>query len=539
MSVLKSVCEEVSAETSAVRAFRPSGSKAGGMPSIGAEFSDKFSQRSWWSHQRRAPGYKYGLRHWGYVCANHIAKRVAGQPILAATKVADPGQAGKHLVGKKSLDLMPSQVKLTTLIGDDEALEYIKSGTLHDLLQYPNPVQTRFDFTYSAVMSMLLTGEAYFIHDLDKGTKKPQVWAIPTDSIVPKHEGGLFTGYLLRANDTEEGVPIDPENVERVYFADPSNLRSCVSPLMTQLEALLVDGYIQNSQKNSFQNGIFPGVMITVGRVGGKSTGPRKALQAHQRRQLFESARRIWGGVGRTGEPLIVDALIEDVKPFTMNPREMDWNSSGSNVKERIFQSLSLNPVSVGALTGANRAQAIVAEENQCTNVLNPILTQLSLGLAPFFVKITKAPPNVVVWYELCRAEDDTLTQKDWADASNYGAVTVNEVRGVRLGLDPVPWGGIPANSAKALQPMVNLLASVGKGEADPNAASMLLSQFLGIDVTLVAGVLNKGDGAVKLLQARLGDFQKQIACQSSHELGDFFKKQLAEVTEAIENDSR
>ena len=534
MGLLKSACAEADSESPASSGLRPRGIKAAGMPNIAPELADKYANKHSLFRQRTGSQYKY-LRHWSFVAANHIAKRVASQPILAANKIPSPAaSANRSLVGSKAIALMPSEVKLTTLIGDDQALEYIKTGVLHDLLQYPNPVQSRYEMTYSAVMSLLMTGEAYFVHDIDKKTKLPQVWALPSHYIVPQHAGGLFTGYILRSEDTEKGVPIAPENVQRVYFPDPSDIKSCISPLMTQLEAIIVDGYVQNSQRNAFANGIFPGVMIKVGRIGGKDKAPRRALQAHQRRQLFESARRIWGGVGRTGEPLIVDALIEDVKPFTMSPREMDWNTSAAAVKDRIFQALSLNPIVTGQVTGANRAQAIVAEQAQVLNVLNPILTQLSMGLGPFFLYVTDSPDNVVVWYELCRAEDDELTQRDWRDASEFGAVTINEIRGNRLGLDPTPWGEMAANSSKLLQPMVNLLASVGKGETDPGAAAMVLSRFLAIDVSDIAAVLNKGDGAIKRLQDRLTDFKGHIEAKSDSELGAYFKKQLEDVSKSV-----
>lgn len=135
---------------------------------------------------------------------------------------------------------------------------------------------------------------------------------------------------------------------------------------------------------------------------------------------------------------MILDGMIEKIEPFTRAPKEMDFLESGSSVKSRIFQCFGVNPLIVGEIEGANRAQATVAEESFCSNTINPLLELMGQILTAFVAQRFAAPgERLVCWFDPCRAHDPEQSLKEWQAGLQYGAVSLNEYRTSILGLPP------------------------------------------------------------------------------------------------------
>lgn len=396
------------------------------------------------------------FRNWVYVSVNAIAKRAAGQPWQLAKVLGAEGNPDRKQRWPNTLKASRSSRSYSTAImsavqrkslpkslrtkAAKQELEAIYQHDLLDVLEQPNGVQGKYEFLYMTICSLLMTGESYWIGgETDDG--RIEIWAVPTSWITPKHEGGLFTGYKLQTGESAQGTDLEPEQVVRMYFPDPSNIKASVSPMQTQISAIRVDGSIQSAQEKMFDNGIFPNVVLKVGTsIGpdGSSTGRRPRLTGPQRRQLIAAIRKVWGGVAHYGDPAIIDGLIEGIEKLTNTPAEMDFMQSGEQVKKRIFQAFGVNPFVVGESAPGSYAQAYVVDRLFCDNTVNPLLDNLSSAATRFLGPLFELNVRLLVWVEPCVPSNEEMKQRKWDAARKAGDVTQDEYRAEILNLPPL-----------------------------------------------------------------------------------------------------
>lgn len=412
-------------------------------------------------------------KNWVFAATNVTAKRCAGQPWLAGHYKDAPQESKKKrrkAFFSKSAD-QPGEI------------EHDKNHPVLWLLDKPNRIQGKSEFIHITVMNLLLTGEFYWIGGVSKktnGEQKAEVWAVPSSWMVPQHKEGMFTGYKLQTG-YGDGVDIPPENVARGYFPDPSDIKGCMSPLASCIQAAKIDDYILNSQEASFERGINPNLIITIGKgIGpdGKPVDRRPTLKGAQRRQIVRAVRHIWSQTVNQGDPAILDGLIEDVKKLQNTPQEMDWKQSGEVVKARIFQAFGVNAIVVGEITPSNKAQAVVAETNFCGNVVNPILGNISSAASEFFGQFYDDGESLAVWLEEAVPKDDERDDRQWNQARQNNDITQEENR-ARLKLEPLPKKPPERspllNNPQTMTAIANLCAQVGLGAITHDAAVQVL----------------------------------------------------------------
>lgn len=382
------------------------------------------------------------LRNVVYEATNVIARRAAGQHWMAGHYEDAPPQGQTPDKRRRySKDLIPKGIqRLRKAYGFTDVKPDAEHSVLW-LLDQPNKVQGRFELIYITAMNLLLTGEWYWIGGVNKTGDKAELWAVPSSWMVPDHSKGLYGGYKLQTGFGGEGIPIPRENVCRGYFPDPSDIKACLSPLAMCASPAKIDDYILGSQEGSFERGIFPQIALVVGQSVGPDgrtvNGPRPSLTGPQRRQLVRAVRHVWSQTVSQGDPAILDGLIEDVKKLQMTPQEMDWQRSAEQVKQRIYRTFGVNPYITGEITQGNRAQAVVAEQNFATNVLNPILENISIAATNFFGPFYEDGDTLAVWLEQAVPKDEEREDRQWAQARTAGDVTQEEVR-ARMGLEPL-----------------------------------------------------------------------------------------------------
>ncbi|NQT17329.1 MAG: phage portal protein [Planctomycetes bacterium] len=347
---------------------------------------------------------------WPYVAARAIAHRIARQPIRVA-RASTRGVRSKGLTD----DLVP-----------------MKSHPLLDAMREPNGVQTGWQLIVSSVFGLELTGCSYWWMP-DGSNGRPEVWPLPADWVQAADLAR--SSWKVR---TQFGQTFDVPADEMALFSlpDPSNPFGSLSPVSTQAPAIAADEAIQVTQYRTFVNGQFPGLLIKAGRLPGMvagQPGERPTLEGHQRKELVDAIRQACQGAVNYNEPLILDGMIEGVEHLTNKPREMDFMESGKATKSRILQAYGVNPIVVGETEGANRAQAVVAEELFLTGAVNPIIRMMSESLdrwvAPRFGE------GITAWIEPATARDAELTLKQWEVGLRSGAVDQNEYRSHILSL--------------------------------------------------------------------------------------------------------
>lgn len=364
------------------------------------------------------------FRGWAYVAIRAIASRIAGQDIFVG-RVASKPKPGRKLS-------LPNSLKS---IGD--RLEPLESHWLIDTIDNPNPIMVRWSLLFSTVASMLLTGRGYWW--FSGVGDKLQVWPIPAHWMTA---GDPFRGtWKLRPYGGIEEFEIDGGDVAAFVLPDPSNPFGSVSPLQSQALAVSTDEEIQNAQHDAFINGITPQLAFRIGNLPGAmpdDAAQKPVLTGEQRSEIVELVKRLYSGQSGKHHPVIIDGMIEGVDRIGNTVEEMGFLDSGKQTKARIMQAFGVNPIITGEIQDANRAQAVVAQQQFCEQI-NPLIELMSQTLTCWLSQRTSE--RLVAWIDPCRAEDPEQKLAEWKAARASGDVTQNEFRRNVLNLPDVPGG--------------------------------------------------------------------------------------------------
>lgn len=427
------------------------------------------------------------FKGWQYCAIRAIANRAASQPVMMGSKVS-----AKRILRRGSLATYKAWEKLSMpsfVKSNNQAVEKIEDHPLMSAIDDPNPLMVRWTLLYVTIASMELTGLSYWWFteekDEDTGEMKLQVWFVPAHWVTPVHEkskGRFFSHYDIGPGVSKIRVP--GNRIARFALPDPSDPLGVISPLQTQSRSITTDEYIQESQMRQFKNGFKPGVIIHAGRLPDDpvtgAPGELPILEAWQRRELIESLRGAYQGVVNAHEPFIVDGLIEKVDPFTINPAEMDYTNSGQITKSRIMQAYGVNPMIIGEIEGANRAQAALAEENLAANVINPLLEMISQIITKWLPSAAKSFESIpddsqgklLFWFAPTRVNDADLRLAE-CSATPGPAITLNEYRTNVLHLEPIEGGDVCAEEYLAKRtappPGSGLIPGQSQGQEEPD----------------------------------------------------------------------
>lgn len=427
------------------------------------------------------------FKNWVYVSVNALAKRVARQAVCAGELVGASPNPDRHVPPHRK-NTIATFLKAAV---QNQTVEIFDDHLVLDVLHEPNRVQGKFEFMYSSVVNLLITGEAYWIaglvRDGEENEPRLELWSVPTNWVVPKHKDGLFSSFDIKIDGKKIAEDLPPEAVARTYYPHPTSMQMAWSPLLAMSTASQIDSHILSTQLQLFERGIFPNVVVSVGKVrgpDGKQSDRRPILRGHQRRQIIASIRELWNQTANAGEPAIVDGLIESVHKLSNNAQEMDFIGSGRPVKERIMQAYQVNEIFTGQIVGANRAQAVEAEKSVLGNAVNPLLDSFSETATRFLGPMFEEPARLVVWFEQAEATDPDLHLKRWGEARKNDDVTGDEYRANVLGLPPderEPRGHL-LKQISGFQAFTQIMQAVGNGSIDREVAARAFVLFFEIE---------------------------------------------------------
>lgn len=370
------------------------------------------------------------FRGWQYVAIRAIASRVAGQPVRVGYIPSPPDPGNLMTKGAKQ-----------SPAGE---LQSLLSHPLIDAIDDPNPIMVRWSLLYVTVATLELTGRAFWW--FRKNGDRLEIWPLPSHWVTPENEGNrLHARWRVRPPGNPTGFPIDGDDIAYFSFPDPADpVHGSISPLSTQAAAVNLDEAIETAHTAAMRNSARPGMLIRMGEQpspGGTGTS-RIELTETQRDQLIASIRRAYQGVIKTGEPMILDRLIEEVKPFFTGQTDIDWQGGSKLAKSRIFQAFGVHEFIVGETAPSSYAQAAAVERTFVDNVINPLLVLMGQVLTGWMGPKFQGPQGsrLLVWFEPATARDADLEFKYWTLAVTKGHVTPNESRR-RVGLPPIKGG--------------------------------------------------------------------------------------------------
>lgn len=342
---------------------------------------------------------------WSYVAVSAIAKRIASREMFVAKAGSRPKLGRSKTVG--------------------EGLEPLGSHALIDAVDDPNSIMTRWSLLYVTICSLELTGKSYLW--MRRNGERIEFWPLPSHWVTPVHGNGLFSGWSVQPDGCVEPFLLDGSDVAYISLPDPKNpILGSLSPLQSQAKAINADDGIQVAQQQAFENGIFP---VHILHLAKDANGRRLGLTGTQDRQVVSALKRRYVGAHKAGEPFVVGWPIESIDKMSRIPAEMDFLRSGQATKSRIMEAFGVNPLIVGEIEGANRAQAVVAEQIFASNVINPLLDLLGQVFTSKVAPAFAGNERLVVWFDPVVPLDHEMQLKRWEVGMKHGVVTPNEFR--------------------------------------------------------------------------------------------------------------
>lgn len=308
--------------------------------------------------------------------------------------------------------LMPDFIK-----GMDEDIDPLKDHFLLRLLANPNEQLTGNKLKYLSFASMALTGRFIWWFDTTGETRTDdpslgslRLWYLPR-SWVRTHEGGEPGMYRIQSPGMAGSISVTANELFLSTIPDPGNPFMPHSPLQTQAKSIDTDDKILRAQAISMDNAMRPNMILTAGRLPGmpgmSGRGPRPILTGDQRQQLIDAIKLMHQGVHKWGEPLIIDGLIEDAKPYMPSPSELDMLNSSEAVRRRVMEGLGVSPVVAGFAENANRSGSVIAKEVFYEIALNPMVSMVSEDMDSVLgPRFSLGGSRLRVWMETAEAVD-------------------------------------------------------------------------------------------------------------------------------------
>jgi hypothetical protein len=401
-----------------------------------------------------------------YSSVRPICQRIAGQPIRLARVVPAVKGRGQRALEPRQYDERALVEFVTQRLGlsvkANEQIEVIDQHPLLDALHRPSPSipgWNDWSLKYVIAASLELTGQAYLWFPTVRGTK--EIWHLPSNWVRARStEQGLFQSWIVRPPGVQDDRELPADSIAPFWYPDPSNPLKSLGPMEAGARAVLVDEFVQESQKLAFQLGIHPSAIIKIGSSifkEGKSVRPR--LQQNQMEQIRQAILARYRGVAHFGEPFIADALVDDIVPYGNTPKQMDFGGNMDKTQARVEQTFGTNPYIAGAASLGSRAEAAEARYQFAVEVVNPKIELISrvfticvvpqFDTAPQFYSSPQfdsasrpgAAGRYVLFIEPCHPQDVEIDQEYWKLAAQTGGVTIDEFRARCLRLPPVAWG--------------------------------------------------------------------------------------------------
>lgn len=408
----------------------------------------------------------YGaFRNWLYAAINALAFEAAGQPVnVGRLKGAKPNESEGKPKGTK-LHVLSKMSRPLRRKAAAQELEPLLEHALLDSLEQPNEMQGWWQFVYSFVANLNLTGWSYVIFEVDK-KQGLRLYSVPTTWVRPDHTDGPFSKfYVVNPSDpgSAQKEPLTRDNVAFAYLPDPGNPLGAIAPATSQMPAIKIDDYIQFSQTQFFQNGIFPSVIVTIGKDPHPDVpgGVRPRLSGAQRRQVIGAINKAMGGVANYGTPAIVDGLIESITKLSQGAPEMGWSQSEDKVRTRILSAFGVHPYILGEPVGVGGYAQVANIEKRFYKRVNSFLSMLSSMLTGIANGVQEE--KLEVWVEECQVTDPSLRQSAFQAGRSSGDITQNEWR-AEYGLPPDEDKNEALLSVSSLPQVIGLLTNVGTG---------------------------------------------------------------------------
>lgn len=437
----------VAMRAAAMQTAKPSGGSAGGLYGAASGSNDPWSAADNVArlYAMASRGEAYSAIRPACVKMSNLVVRVGerdetGGLANREMRMREKAYAGDELAASRDLRhkawLKTAPAFIKSL---EESVDVLEDHPFLRRLSRPNDYQTASSLLWCTAFSLCACGESIWLLDYDEQAKDlAAIYYLPRTWVTPVESGGNpFAAYRLTVPGQfadPDAQPIPGKYVVHVMTPNAANPVVPHSSTAAQGLAIATDAEIQAAQLAVTKNITKPGMLVVVGEVesavGGKSQRPE--LTADQRRDITAQVRLHYQTASRVGDPLVLDRLIQDVRPYMPQPSDLDYQGGSSVISARIYQGYGTNPIVAGQVQSGNRAQALVAHESMDWLQVNPLATligeAMTAKIGPLYGS-ENAGKSLVIWIDPARAKDPELMQKRFDSVAKFGVLTKGQMR--------------------------------------------------------------------------------------------------------------
>ena len=322
------------------------------------------------------------LSNWVYVCIDKIA----------------------DVISKTEFKLMK--------INSKEESEELSQHAFLDRFYKPNNYQTLSDFLYIITSWLELKGNTYVL------IGKEDMHVLNTNNVQAIYAQNMtdIVRYSYYTNQGEVIYSVD--DVVHIKYPNPFNSRKGIGTAEKIKDWIDIDTLSLQFTEYMFKNGAILGGVIET------DTNDKKKLK-----DIAQAFKERYTGVSKIGETPVLPKGVT-YKPFTLSPKDMQVNESGSGNIDRIFKAFGISKTILGDVDGQGRANAEASQYAFMSQTIQPKVHRIVEYLNEFMIK--RLYPNDSIYLDFVSpVPSDKLYKLEETKASLGGKAwkTVNEVR--------------------------------------------------------------------------------------------------------------
>lgn len=370
-----------------------------------------------------------------------VAFQPLGNPIKMGRSYDQLAQEGyqSNVIVYRCVNLIAKNVAMPAWILYAHGHE-LDQHSLMDLIQRPNPLQSKNAFFEALMSHVLLSGNGY-VEAVGTEGQPQELHLLRPDqvSIVPG-EQGIPKAYIHQINQKKRMIPVDPVtgacSVLHLKLFNPLNHWYGLSPMESAATAIDQHNAVGEHNLALLQNGGRPSGALMVKASEGRPGG---ALTELQRTHLKQELTALYEGTSNAGRTMVLEGDLE-WKEMGLSPKDLDF-VSGKNLSAReIAQAYGVPSMLVGVPGDATYANYKEARFHLWEDTILPLLTRLmgemNHWLTPQFgsgLRFTYDADSI----SALSVRRESL----WRWVQNADFLTINEKREA-LGYSPIKNGG-------------------------------------------------------------------------------------------------
>lgn len=384
----------------------------------------------------------------GGVHAQGLGDRVDTQALLKAyhTWVFRAVKIIAENASKQEISLMVQR-------GDDA--EEVNEHPLLEVLNNPNPIQTRFDLWELTWTYLELTGNSYWFKARDGLGVVRELWPIRPDLMKPvPDEREILKGYLWRFRGKE--IAFKVEEIVHLMYPNPLSMWIGLGSLEAARFVFDTDKFMRDWNIETFKNKARPDGVLETDLY----------LQGDDIERIKTAWNKAYGGVSNAHRLAILQAGTK-YKPLSLTPQQLDFLESQKASKADIFEMFGIPRAVAGIVEDVNRANAETSKAVFAENTILPKLCKMEARLT----KNLAQPVDSRLFFKYADPvpEDREFKLKERESNLRNFITDVNEERAAQ-GLQSAPWGEGP------WMPF-NLIQFGGGGSADQQARVKIVKE--------------------------------------------------------------